>query len=396
MGRASHHQIPYYLGWTPYYFLPKLVPNTFSRARSQWLVAAASKNFHPSAVHFAAVLRLVHDIAAVRLRDAAATTAAVDAWAAAAGAGGDAPPEHPTLADAPYPSAEGGGGGGWGGGESLEPAPTSPSFSSASASPSFSSLLSSLRCPAEAGLVRSLLLRACFGGTGGDVAMLRAAASAWAARFAADGERARAATAAEQSVAGCSGDALSSDARLRRLSPPAPHASWSAALAAAWECVGTPPHVLAAAAASSPLAAAEARAMAELAAVPRLCLRDVPLPSIDHHCSHIVDDMLADRAFDAPCRASFASIGGGAPLDTVLSNAMWLFSSSVSNKGWLVEEDGRAMTDAEEGAPEYKAMWDAWRGVEDLAASHARRILAGRFFVDRSNDAHAGRRGDGN
>lgn len=96
---------------------------------------AVSKRYVPCAAHWAAVLRAVHVLAAVPVRDALG--------------GPGAPP-----ADAPQPSL--------------------------GAPPEALDVLPGR----EAAMVRCLLLRASFGGMAGDVAMLRAAATVWTRRFA--------------------------------------------------------------------------------------------------------------------------------------------------------------------------------------------------------------------
>ena len=98
---------------------------------------AVSKRYVPCAAHWAAVLRAVHALAAVPVRDPLG-------GAAASGAPADVVP--PSLGAPP---------------EGLD-----------------------ALCSREAALVRCLLLRAAFGGMTGDVAMLRSAATVWTRRFA--------------------------------------------------------------------------------------------------------------------------------------------------------------------------------------------------------------------
>ena len=98
---------------------------------------AVSKRYVPCAAHWAAVLRAVHALAAVPVRDPLG-------GAAASGLPADLAP--PSLGAPP---------------EGLD-----------------------ALCGREAALVRCLLLRAAFGGMTGDVAMLRSAATVWTRRFA--------------------------------------------------------------------------------------------------------------------------------------------------------------------------------------------------------------------
>jgi hypothetical protein len=98
-----------------------------------WLMAAQSKGYTPSAAHVAAVLRCVHDLATVGLRDSCEDEGGDDIATI-------------SLANPPVPWAE-------------------------------------LRDQDSAMLVRCLLLRAAFGGMTGDVVMLRGAARCWARRF---------------------------------------------------------------------------------------------------------------------------------------------------------------------------------------------------------------------
>jgi hypothetical protein len=110
-----------------------------------WLAAAAGKGYALGAAHADGVLRLIAETAAVRERDYLPPRGQADATAATGGGGGGG----------------GGAGAAWAAAEALP--------------------------PAEAGLVRALLLRAAFGGMQGDVAMLRSYAQLWAARFAGSG-----------------------------------------------------------------------------------------------------------------------------------------------------------------------------------------------------------------
>ncbi len=134
-------------------------------------------------------------------------------------------------------------------------------------------------------LAPTLLIRAAFGGMGGDMAMLRNAASAWHRRSCADG-------------------ALWQE-RLRQAFPPATDEDL-------------------------------------ISAKQRLTAEDIPLSAIDFHCSNVLDIVLANQSVrDAAMTA--AGVDTHAIRDAC-SSAMWQHSSGLSAKSdW---DEGRALPSA--------------------------------------------------
>jgi hypothetical protein len=288
------------------------------------VAVALSKRYVPCAAHWAAVLRAVHALAAVPVRDPICVPHAHASEDAAA-----APP-LPSLG-APPPGLE---------------------------------LLSG----GEAMAVRCLLLRASFGGMACDVAMLRAAAALWARRFAGAADAppplpARSGVAAAGSAAASQRDAsAASDANC---------SAWSIYLESLFASLPRPEHCLGA-----------ADAAAELAALPPLRLRDVPPSAIDFHCSNILTDVLADAAL--PDAAMEALHAAGEPVET-LKRAMWRYRSGVNTKTRLaaLQRGGKAADgDAEDDEREEgdEALRAAWAGVAPLVELHSARFIRRNFF----------------
>jgi hypothetical protein len=242
-----------------------------------WAMAAHSKGFTLPRSAVSALLRVVWQLAACRVRDDPA------AWAAA-----------PRLAlDGLF--AEGGGGSGEG----------------TTSAPSLASQLP----PESRLLVRALALRAAYGGMACDVALLRDAAGVWAARLAG-------AAGFPPALEGGGGDGGGP--------PPIPTddpgAAWLAYAKAA-TVFGTPP---------PPPGLCDA---AGVAAGPPPAVGDVPLSAIDFHVCGIADDaMLLPSVAAAAAAAAVRAGGEGAGVDGPerLRRAIWVFRSSINRRARVV------------------------------------------------------------
>ena len=275
-----------------------------------WLMMATSKGFRPTQAHLDACVAIVGEVASCGAWD-------VGRSAADAAAGVAPPPPPPPLTSA---------------------------------------ACDALSSSAHAALVRAILARARFGGMTGDIAMLHAYARLWRARFAAEG--------------GEGGEGATSERGRSVAPPPLDELAFDGAPLVA---AGT-----AAAAGTAPtawvdfLAALHGGDAVDLACAARAAARaalrraDIPLASVDFHCTRVASDVAATMK--------------GAVSEADLRRAMWLFSSSLNRRRrWSA---GRVLADGERSAAEEEeraALRPVWAACERRCARWAERYVAARI-----------------
>jgi hypothetical protein len=344
-----------------------------------WLGMARPKGYALGGTAANALLKIVHQLAAVRVRDwlPPLASAAVGVGRAAAAEGGEEGGEDETAAAAAAGAAQ--------------PQPLS-----------LATVDARLRLPpAEAALVKALLARAAYGGMGGDVAMLRGYAALWARRFASgagggagddegcagppppleavwwlgDGE-ALGGLAAAAAVAPAASSSPPDPQQQQKppasaaaaAGPPAPPSPWlsfcQACYGAAARVPMDPPPPGGSSAAAAAATAAVAAVPPPLTLIGPLDVRrgDIPLSAVDHHVSDVAARLLLDEDHGAghhqeqqaaaagaaagkrgPAAAAatpaaalrrLAASSWGAEADeaTLAARALWLFRSCASRK----------------------------------------------------------------
>lgn len=199
-------------------------------------------------------------------------------------------------------------------------------------------------------LVRSLLVRALYGGMKGDVDMLKSAALLWALRFAHD------------AVARAGGGAQWAEPLRAHAPPPGSGAGGWAALLSAHHGAAAPAYC----SLRGPLP--------PLRSVPRLTAADVPLAAVDYHVSDIVEGLLgAAHAAAALGELRAGGVAAEAAAD-VVKEAMWELRSAVNGRP-PVRGGGAAV--AAWRPPPHVAR--AWAILEPLADAWAAELLRKRF-----------------
>ena len=284
-----------------------------------WLMMATSKGFRPVQAHLDACVAIVGEVA---------SCGAWDVGRSEMNAAGSAPrPPPPPLASA---------------------------------------ACDALRSTQHAALVRAILARARFGGMAGDVAMLQAYARLWLARFAAEG-----------AAGGEGADGASSGHGRGDAPPPLDELAFDGApLVAAGGLVAVAATAATATTAPSSwlafLAALHGGDGVDLASAARAAARgtlrraDVPLASVDFHCTRVASDVVAAMK--------------GTIAERDLTRAMWLFSSSLNRRRrWSA---GRVLADGERTAAEEEeraALRPIWAACERRCAQWAERYVAARI-----------------
>jgi hypothetical protein len=309
-----------------------------------WLGMAQPKGYGVAGTAANALLKIVHQLAAVRVKD----------WL-------------PPLASAAGGVGVAAAGGGDGAQEDEEEGPSVAAAAVAAAPPSSPLSLATadaqLRLPAaEAALIKSLLARAAYGGMGGDVAMLRGYASLWARRFSAGrgagGEEAppplEAVWWGGGLVASGASPASSSSPGTQQQKQPAATApsAWLSFCCACYAAAARvpmdgPPQQAAAAAAAAPAPppSAGSGGVPPLTLIGPLDVRrgDIPLSAVDHHVSDVAARLLQEEeggggggggatAAAALHKLTASSWGADADEATLAARALWLFRSCASRK----------------------------------------------------------------
>jgi hypothetical protein len=212
-----------------------------------WLMAANAKGYRPSKDHISELLRITHEVASIKVRDFLPPTTAFNS-------------------------------------------PTTLSLSE----------IDNLDLgEEESNLVRSILLRASFGGMEGDVKMLKGYVSYWTARF----------------QGRCDPPPTST-------LPSSPSPSWLAYLKGIFSSLPAPPPQLISPCTIGPLR-----------------LGDVPLSSIDFHVSNVIDKMMEDQRVISKAREITRGCWGEeGDAEACLRSAMWLFRSSLNVRRWVSHE----------------------------------------------------------
>ncbi|CAL5221155.1 g3294 [Coccomyxa viridis] len=186
--------------------------------------------------------------------------------------------------------------------------------------------------------IRSLLMRAAYGGLQGDVAMLRRFSLLWTARLAG-------------------------------LADPAPGSTPPGSRSAAEACSSWPLYLQATFASARPPGI-----VVEWGTLGRLKPDDVPAAAVDFHISNIVEDLLGKPHVLAAATQAAAKLGTEPA--AALKSAMWHFSGSCNHRSMLqgCSEDQRENVAARMGG--LKPLWEA---AQPAAEAWAQQYIHARF-----------------
>ncbi|KAK9915160.1 hypothetical protein WJX75_005443 [Coccomyxa subellipsoidea] len=187
---------------------------------------------------------------------------------------------------------------------------------------------------AASNLVRCILLRAAYGGMGGDVSMLQKFAGSWKYRFESSETLAilKAASTCQQS--------LQLDAQ--------PDAAWLAYL-------------------HQRLSTTAGNGLQQLRGMEP---GDIPLSAVDFHISNILENLLNNRDIITAALAA-----GRDPLQ-IMRDAIWLFSSSINARTWVQEPDQESQEQRRVRRSRLEAVWKV---AAPPAKAYARQYVKARF-----------------